>query len=49
MYSYLWNFWVKYSENFDSEIRIKFTENFENILVELWGRLLKSEENFVKN
>ncbi len=32
MYSYLWNFRVKYSETFECEIRTKFTENFENIL-----------------
>ncbi len=31
MYSYLWNFRVKYSENFESEVCTKFTENFENI------------------
>ncbi len=40
MYSYLWNFLVKFSENFDDEICTKFTDNFENIL----GKL----ENFVK-
>ncbi len=41
MYSYLWNFWVKYSENFESEIRTKFIEDFEYILGTLWGRFWK--------
>ncbi len=49
MYSYLWNFPVKYSENFESEIRTKFMENFENFLGKLWGRFSKSIENIVKN
>ncbi len=31
----LGNFQVKYSENFESEIRTKFIENFENILGKL--------------
>ncbi len=35
MISYLLNFRVKYSENFESEIRTKFTENFQNILGKL--------------
>ncbi len=35
MYSYLWNFQIKYSENFESKIRTKFAENFENILGKL--------------
>ncbi len=41
MYCYLWNYRVKYSENFDSEISTKFTENFENILGKLWERFSK--------
>ncbi len=35
MYRYVRNFRVKYSKNFESEIRTKFTENFENILSKL--------------
>ncbi len=46
MYSYLWNLGVKYSENSESEIRAKFTENFKNILGKLWGRFLKSIRKF---
>ncbi len=46
MYNYLWNFWIKYSENFESEIRTKFTENFENIVGKLWGRFSKSIRKF---
>ncbi len=38
MQSYLWNFRVKYTENFKSEIRTKFVENVESILGKLWGR-----------
>ncbi len=48
MYSYLWNFRVKYSENFESEICTKFTENFENILGKLWGRFSKNIRKFRK-
>ncbi len=44
MYSYLWIFRAKYSENFECEIRTKFTENFDNILGKLWGRFLKSKK-----
>ncbi len=46
VYCYLWNFRVKYSENFEIEIRTKFTENFENILGKLWGRFSKSIRKF---
>ncbi len=46
MYSYLWNFWVNYSENFEREIHTKFAENFENILRKLWGRFSKSIRKF---
>ncbi len=49
MNSYLWNFGVvKYSENFESEICTKFTENFENILGKLWGRFSKSIRKFLE-
>ncbi len=46
MYNYLWNFRVKYSANFESEIRTKFTENFENILNELGERFSKNIRKF---
>ncbi len=46
MYSYLWNFWIKYSKNFESEIRTKFTENFENTLGKLWERFRKIQVKF---
>ncbi len=46
MYTYLWNFGVKHSENFESEVRTKFRENFENILGKLWGRFLISIRKF---
>ncbi len=46
MYSYLGNFRVKYSENFENEICTKFTENFENILGKLCGRFSKSIGKF---
>ncbi len=37
---------MKYSENFESEIRIKFIENFENILGKLVGRFSESIKKF---
>ncbi len=43
----LWNFWVQYSENFESEIRTHLTENFENILGKLLERLSKSIRKFL--
>ncbi len=46
MYCYLWTFRIKYSENFESEIRTKFTENFEDILGKIWGRFSKSIRTF---
>ncbi len=46
MYGYSWNFWLKYSENFESEICTKFTENFVNILGKLCGRFSKSVKKF---
>ncbi len=46
MYSYLWNFRVNRSENFENEICTEFTENFENILGKLWGRFSKSIRKF---
>ncbi len=49
MYGYLWKFRVKYSENFENEIRTKFIENFENILGKFWGRFSKSIRKFWKN